>query len=170
MKVAMKIQFAFPLLAILLSVSTLAHAKVSSCAFGENTADLADLLAQKDSNQLFYEGEHLSIRTPQRLNGLTATERKMILQAQTETVVGSDGTEQERLESFASGDGYIVYFTQNSTGREFAEVGSFPGDNEFGVILELKSTRQQAEPSIVGVAAIISDGDLEDCKVESEKR
>lgn len=83
--------------------------------------------------------------------------------------VQNDGQVQgvrEALLGFAGSDGYISYFSHNSNNRQFAIVASYPGDNEFGLVLEISGANSRNKtPQIVDVAAVIVDGDLEDCKV-----
>lgn len=134
-----------------------------ACAFGETTADLTEQLelATGHPSKIWYKGEHLSLSKKERLNGLSAYERKMIMM-----VINRDGrNEEEALQDFSSSDGYITYFSHISNSREFAMVASFPGDNEYGAIVELKQLHHRGEFSVIHVVAVISDGDLDGCKV-----
>jgi|GEM_PF-3141586 len=134
-----------------------------ACAFGESTGDLDEhlSLASGSKGKIWYKGEHLSLSKKERLSGLSSAERKMILLA----VHGENQSDDETLADFSSSEGYITYFSHNSLNREFAIVASYPGDNEFGVILEIKKLQRRGEFTVLTVAAVISDGDLEDCKV-----
>lgn len=144
------------------------EAQRKACAFGESTADLDEMLELKTGapGKIWYKGEHLSLSKKERLNGLSSTEKKMILMA---VSLGGNQTEEETLADFASSEGYITYFSHNSNGREFAIVASYPGDNEFGQILEIKSLRRRGEYKILSPVAVISDGDLEDCVVTKKE-
>lgn len=166
----MKIQIA--LLALSLTASSFAFGAsakptVKECAFGESSADLSEMLDSKARGKIWYRGEHLSVHSKQRLQGLTHREKEMILIAQGSTASAKD-SDEERLESFASAEGYIAYFQHNSNGRNFVMVGSFPGDNEFGVVLELLDLRRGRDVKILRTVAVIEDGDLADCTVEKE--
>jgi hypothetical protein len=162
----MKVQFA--LLALALTLPNFAHANnpVKGCAFGENTSALNEMLDKAGRGKIFYKGEQLSFPNMQRLQGITHTEREMILLAQENTTPGNL-SDEKKLEYFVTSEGYITYF-QHNDGREFAMVGSFPGDNEFGLVLEIKSLKRKSEYKILSIAALISDGDLTDCTVEKE--
>lgn len=134
------------------------------CLFGDSTADLSDKLEAKGNDKILFEGELLSFSKPSRLKGLSKAEKELIVQAQGETAFGGKGTQQQILEAFVSAEGYMHYFSHND-GREFVSVASYPGDNEFGLIFEIKSGRGRGEFEVLDVAAVISDSDLEDCKV-----
>lgn len=138
-----------------------------ACAFGESTADLDEMLELKTGapGKIWYKGEHLSLSKKERLSGLSSAERKMISLA----VTSENQTEEELLADFSSSDGYITYFSHNSLDREFAIVASYPGDNEFGAILEIKKLQRRGEYTILNVVAVISDGDLEDCHVTKKE-
>lgn len=137
----------------------------AECAFGESTGDLSEMLESKARGKVFHQGEHISVHSMQRLQGLTETEKKMVLIAR-----GAElGTEQEKneaFEDFTSSDGHLTYFSPNEDDRQFVKVASYPGDNEFGVILELKSLRRRGEYKILSTVAIITDSDFEDCQVK----
>ncbi len=159
----------FTALMILASVS-MAQADVSreACAFGESTWELKEQIesdSEANPEKIWWEGEHLSLALPQRLGGLSSVEKKMILIAQ------DDGysrrmTEQEAFADFSRADGYIQYFHHNSNGKLYAIVASYPGDNEYGVILEVQGDSYSREVSaIVGKVAVVGDGDLYECKV-----
>ena len=139
-----------------------------ACAFGESTADLDEHLelATGAPGKIWYKGEHLSLSKKERLSGLSSAERKMILMA---VSLGSNQTDEETLADFSSSDGYITYFSHNSLDREFAIVASYPGDNEFGQIIEIKKLRRNGDYKILSTVAVISDGDLEDCTVTKEE-
>lgn len=154
--------------ALILAFSNIAQAKsVANCAFGETTADLSDRLEETGKGKALYKGEHLSLHKEVRLGGLTQFEKKMILEVMGET--GSIKQGEEALKAFSKADGYITYFQHNSNGREFAQVASYPGDNEFGMIFEIKRLERKNDYTIYSVAAVISDGDIVDCVVEYEK-
>lgn len=143
------------------------EAQRKACAFGESTADLDEMLEARTGTpgKIWYKGEHLSLSKKERLSGLSSTERKMILMA-----AASDGaSEEETLSDFQSAEGYITYFSHNSLDREFAIVASYPGDNEFGQIIEIKTLKRRGEFKILSTVAVISDGDLEDCQVSKEE-
>lgn len=153
-----------------LAFANAAQAKTQNCMFGESTADLKDQLKYEGKGKALYEVEHLSLHRQVRIHGLTATEKKMILIAMAQTAAGSQGTEQEVLESFSKADGYITYFQHNrSEAGEFVQVASFPGDNEFGVIFQIKDLHRKNEYTILSTAAEIHDGDIEKCQVEYQK-
>ncbi len=139
-----------------------------ACAFGETTGDLNDHLelATGSSGKIWYKGEHLSLHRTERLGGLSRAERTMILMAANHD---ESRPEKETLEDFSSSDGYITYFVHNSLNREFAIVASYPGDNEFGAIIEIKKLRRNGEYEILNLAAVISDGDLENCLVSKDE-
>lgn len=143
------------------------EAQRKACAFGESTGDLDEMLELRTGapGKIWYKGEHVSLHNAHRLNGLSSTEKKMILM-----VAVTDGaSDEESLKDFASADGYITYFSHNSLDREFAIVASYPGDNEFGQIIEIKKLRRNGEYKILSTVAVISDGDLEDCQVTKDE-
>ncbi len=144
------------------------EAQRKACAFGESTGDLDEHLelATGAKGKIWYKGEHLSLSKKERLSGLSSAEKKMILMA---VSLGSDQTDEETLADFSSSDGYITYFSHNSLDREFAIVASYPGDNEFGQIIEIKKLRRNGEYKILSTVAVISDGDLEDCIVTKKE-
>lgn len=144
------------------------EAQRKACAFGESTGDLSDMLEARTGTpgKIWYKGEHVSLHNEHRINGLSSTEKKMILMA---VSLGDDQTEEETLKDFSSSDGYITYFSHNSLDREFAIVASYPGDNEFGQIIEIKKLKRNGEYKILRTAAVISDGDLEDCQVTKKE-
>lgn len=88
----------------------------------------------------------------------------MILEAIAEATGANEQSEEENLADFSKGDGYIRYF-HHLDGRKFAAVASFPGDNEFGLIFEIKQLKNRAEQRILRRVARIEDGDLSDCTV-----
>jgi hypothetical protein len=164
----LNMKFAIAAVTVAMSFSSLAQAKsAANCAFGQSSADLQDRLDETGKGKALYQIEHISLHRPERINGLSAFEKQMIMEAVT-TAEGKKQSQAELLNDFSSADGYITYFQHNSNGREFAAVASFPGDNEFGLIFEIKQLKRGAY-QIVQVAAVISDGDLEDCVVEYEK-
>lgn len=153
-----------------LAFTSTAQAKTQHCMFGESTADLQEQLKYEGKGKTLYQVEHLSLHKPARLGGLTETEKKMILIAMAQTAQGNQGSEQEILEAFSKADGYITYFQHNrSEGGEFAQVASFPGDNEFGVILQIQELHRKQDYTILRTAAEISDGDIDKCQVEYQK-
>lgn len=144
--------------------STLAHARtMQTCAFGESTGELVEMLEYSGKGKVFYQSEHLSLHKQVRIKGITETEKKMILISLSETAAGNEGDEQSQLKRFSGTDGYITYFSHNDTGREFAAVASFPGDNEFGLIIELKKLRGTDEYTVLSIVAHIEDGDISKC-------
>ena len=154
---------------LLLAVAAFAAPAISNaatsskkCAFGESTGDLKDELDSNASGKQWYESEHISLSSAQRLQGLTQVEKKMIQYA-----TGGTGPLQRDLEEFVSSDGYITYFSHNSNGREFALVASYPGDNEYGSVVEIKTSRRGSRDGmrVIGTAAVVTDGDFENCKV-----
>lgn len=160
--------------ALILTFAHVAQAKASkqikNCAFGESSYDLKQMLKYEGKNKVFYESEHLSLSRPERLLGLNETERLMIQLAMKDS--GSQFENQkEMLEGFQKSEGYITYFSHNSNGREFAIVASYPGDNEYGLVIELNTVDNSDfnRQIIVGVSASIQDGDIYDCAVEYEK-
>lgn len=154
----MKVQLAILMLAILPAFAQAAD----TCAFGETTGDLDEMLDYQGKGKIWYQGEQLTFGKPERINGLTTLEKEMIL-----TVAGEDSKDEakkkEAIEDFIGADGYITYFNHNSNDRSFIIVASYPGDNEYGMIFEVKKSKKVETFSI---AAVISDGDLEDCKVK----
>jgi hypothetical protein len=153
-----------------LSFASIAQAKAVNCMFGESTGDLRDQLKSEGKGKALYEVEHLSLHRKVRINGLTETEKKMVLIAMAQTAQGNQGTELELLEAFSKADGYITYFQHNrSEGGEFAAVASFPGDNEFGVIFQIEELHRKQEYTILRTAAEIEDGDIANCQVEYQK-
>ncbi len=157
------------LLAFSVSASAFAAKPVSAvkqCAFGESTADLSEMLDYEGKGKVWYKTEEISITRPERIKGLTKFERELIFMAK--GVADNKAEQKEALEDFAGSDGYLTYFSHNSNDRQFVQVGSYPGDNEFGAIIEIKGNSFRNDYEIVNFAAIISDGDLEDCQVEKE--
>ena len=147
-------------LAANLSMASLAHAE-AQCAFGESSWQLKEEMESDASGKLWYQGEHLDLTSPQRLKGLSQLEREMVLASY--TIDGDSKTEKEQLLDFVSSDGYITYFTPNSDRRQFAMVASYPGDNEYGMVYEI---RQGPVDALVAVpVAEIADGDFYECKV-----
>ena len=161
----MKFQYALILMAfIALPAFAQAAPKAKTyCSFGETTGELAEKM-EMTKGKIWYKGEHVSLHKKERLNGLSKFEKRMIVLAMGER--NSKDSVQEILESFQSADGYITYFSHNSDDREFAIVASYPGDNEFGVIFEIKRLKRGQDYKVLTVAAAISDGDLVDCQVE----
>ncbi|MGE0631921.1 MAG: hypothetical protein AB7O96_05910 [Pseudobdellovibrionaceae bacterium] len=157
----MKIQLAA--LMLTLSVPFFSQAE-EVCAFGSGSYDLREELDSEADKKEWYAGEHLSVGSEVRLKGLTSTEKRMILISQ-DAAFENKAKQAEVLKDFASNEGYIRYFSANSSDREFVMVGSFPGDNEFGVILEIKRLQRNTDYKILSTVAVISDGDFEECKV-----
>ncbi len=133
----------------------------SQCAFGESTWQLKEAMESNESGRAWYQQEHISLQNPQRLKGLTAFEREMILF----TLSPEIGQEEGDLQGFSDADGYITYFIPNVGNRLFAIIASYPGDNEYGYIVEIQQGRNTA-PKFLGPVAVITDGDFEDCKVQ----
>lgn len=150
-----------------LTLPTLAHAaKKAACAFGETTHHLTEMFEQKDEGKRFYRNEFVQASPRQRLGGLSASEKKMILFVNGEEHATGNKA-KELLNNFADSDGSITIFAENEGEREFALVSSYPGDNEFGMILEIARTgKGRASYKILDIAASISDGDLVDCQVK----
>lgn len=130
--------------------------QAAECAFGETTGDLRDHFELPLGERTWFRGEDLSLSNEQRLNGLNDAEKEMILLA--------SGIELSDLAGFSGDDGYITYFGHNSDRREFAIVASYPGDNEYGAIVQVTNPGRK-DMKIVGVVAKIGDGDFFDCKV-----
>lgn len=151
------------------SFASLAQAKTVNCMFGESTGDLRDQLKYEGKNKALYEVEHLSLHKKVRLGGITEQEKKMILIAMAQTAAGNQGSDQELLEAFSSAEGYITYFQHNrADGGHYAAVASFPGDNEFGIIFQIKDLNR-GNYTILRTAAEIEDGDIAKCQVEYQK-
>ena len=134
-------------------------AAVAESAFGQNTWDLEGKFEAPREQHEFYKGETISLSKPVRLGGLYPFEKRMIEMAM---AAGGDTSElNEKLQEFSMTDGYLTYFSHRPTGRQFVQVGHFPGDNEFGLIIEIRVT--EAGTSILGEVAKIQDGQFTDC-------
>lgn len=148
-------------IAATLALTSFAHAADEQCAFGEETWQLKDELESEETGKIFYGGDYVSLSRPERINGLTKFERELIL-----IVAGAGQNEaEEALLGFQSADGYIQYFQPNADRRQFVMVASYPGDNEFGKIFEIKQ-KGRGPFEIVDVVAVIADSFLEDCKIK----
>ncbi|KYG67003.1 hypothetical protein AZI86_08255 [Bdellovibrio bacteriovorus] len=142
-----------------LTMTSFAHAD-NQCAFGEDSWELKEEITSEASGKLWYHGETIELSSPQRLKGLTDLERQMIIDSYS---IGEPESESEQLLDFVKSDGYITYFTPNSYRRQFAIVASYPGDNEYGVIFEI---RQGPKDALIAIpVATIGDGELGHCKV-----
>lgn len=153
----------------LLFTPALGHA-ADVCAFGEATHELSEMLkAETSDEKIWYQGEHLSVHNWQRYKGLTKLERQMIMIAQGGAADGRDSDKdfdpKEAVQDFIRNEGYITYFRHDSNDREFAIVASYPGDNEYGVVIEIVTLKRRSEFKILKIAATISDGDFMDCVV-----
>jgi hypothetical protein len=145
----------------LLVVSTIfmVPAAVAESAFGQNTWDLEGKFEAPRDQHEFFKGETISLSKPIRLAGLYPYEIHLIEMAMAS---GKDVTGlNEKLKEFSMTDGYLTYFSHRPTGRQFVQVGHFPGDNEFGLIVEISVS--EAGTEIVGPVAKIKDGQFTDC-------
>ena len=135
------------------------HAAVAESAFGQSTWDLEGKFEAPREQHEFYKGETISLSKPVRLGGLYPYEQHLIEMAM---VAWGDATGlNEKLKEFSMTDGYLTYFSHRPTGRQFVQIGHFPGDNEFGLIVEIRVT--EAGTDIVGEVAKIEDGQFKDC-------
>lgn len=133
------------------------------CLFGQDTGELTDNfdLETGAGKKVWYKHEDISLSNPDRINGLSKLEKQMV--ASTLESYRGD-TEEELLADFSSADGYLTYFAHGFSNREFVIVASYPGDNEYGKILEIKRDRTRLV-KVIGVAANIGDGEITDCGV-----
>lgn len=141
-------------------MSTLANA---DCYFGNTTWELEEKFEAPRERHEFYKGETLSLSKEVRLGGLHAYERQLISLA----MRGGDVTSPADLKEFSRTDGYLTYFSHAPSGRQFVQVGHYPGDNEYGAIVEI--TVSPAGANILGVVAEIADGEISECRIRADR-
>jgi hypothetical protein len=147
----------FSILTLISAAEARSIRPVSQCLFGESYGDIEEM-KDAQGELLFRTGESLSINET-RLKGLTAKEKELIIQ-----MAGQDGgREQEVLKDFISAEGHIEYFIYQPDYREFVAVYSYPGDNQYGMIFEVKRDDRTGKRTGYQVVVVIGDGDLEDC-------
>lgn len=151
----MKLQIA---LIVLSSIFMTAQAQ-ADCNFGKNTWELEEKFEAPREQHEFYKGETFSLSKEVRLGGLYPYEKELIAMALEAESGKADFA--ERLHEFSQTDGYLTYFSHAPSGRQFVQVGHFPGDNEYGAIIEIRVFDGYTE--IVGLVAKIQDGDFENC-------
>ena len=147
----MKMQIALLAATLLMTGPVFAE---GDCVFGQTTFDLEEKFEAPRGQHEFYKGETISLSKPVRLGGLYNHEKQLIgLAMQAE---GDMTALEEQLKEFSMTDGYITYFSHAPTGRQFAQIAHFPGDNEYGVVVEIRVQPEGTE--ILGVVALIQDG------------
>lgn len=146
------------LLALILALSLPSFASASQCLFGPSTWDLEENFEQPSGARVFYKGEFFALSKPQRLNGLSETEKALI-----QSLMEEKGDGAEALKEFSLTDGYLMYFSHAPTGRQFIQVAHFPGDNENGAVFEISVKPQGVD--VLGKAAQISDGAFDECRL-----
>ncbi len=121
--------------------------------FGTSTWDLEEKFEAPREEHEFYKGETFSLSKPARLGGLEAFEKTLI----EKVMSGEPGsTGEDKLKEFSQADGYLTYFSHKPSGRQFIQAGYFPGDNEYGLVAEIKVSEAGTEVS--GIIAKIIDG------------
>jgi hypothetical protein len=148
-----------PIAALVFSTIFMVPSAVAESVFGQNTWDLEGKFEAPREQHDFYKGETISLSKIVRLGGLYPFEKQLIEMAM--SARGKTGVLEEKLEEFSMTDGYLTYFSHRPTRRQFVQVGHFPGDNEFGLIVEIKVT--EAGTEILGPVAKIDDGQFKDC-------
>lgn len=138
----------------------MAPAAFANCTFGATTWDLETAFEAPRGEHVFYKGETFSLSKPVRLGGLYPYEKQMIEMAM--EAEGNATPLDDKLKEFSSTDGYLTYFSHAPTGRQFVQVGHFPGDNEYGVIVEIAVTPAGTE--VLGVVSKINNGEFTDCR------
>ena len=150
-----------PVLIFVLICSFLtAQAGASECAFGRSTADLAELLDYQSQPKVWVLGQHISLHSRAQIESLSQPQRRLLL----DVLGGKYDSENEALDQISGSEGYMTFFSNMTTRKDYALIASFPGDNEFGAIVEIKYESND-DIKILNWAAVVTDGDLEDCKV-----
>ncbi len=148
----MEIKMALLALASLVTAAPMAQA----LDFGQTTFELEEKFEAPRGQHEFYKGETLSLSKPVRLAGLFPFEKQTIAMA-----LGLDPqleVREEQMLEFSQTDGYLTYFAHEPTGRQFIQVGHYPGDNEYGAIVEIQVSPSGTE--VLGVVSRIEDGAL----------
>lgn len=131
-----------------------AHADMD---FGQTTFELEEKFEAPRGQHEFYKGETFSLSKPIRLGGLFPYEKEAIALA-LRLSGGQAASLEEQLKDFSMTDGYLTYFSHEPSGRQFVQVGHYPGDNEYGAIVEISV--QPEGTRILGVVSKISDGEI----------
>lgn len=136
------------------------RAMASVCAFGATTGDLEEMLIDSANPKVWYEGDHFNLNQRQRIEGLKRDEKRILL----DVLGGNYDSENEAFEEIARSEGYMTFFSHANNGKDYVLVGHYPGDNEFGAIVEVTKGPDE-DLKIRGWVAVINDGDIDDCKV-----
>ncbi len=132
----------------------------SECLF--ETSGAWQKLKNGNGGSLFQAGASINLNVPGRDLSLTPVEMKMIHLA-----VNAEN-EKQSLKTFMdlpdrANAGTIQYFSSTQSNRLFAEVYHYPGENQYGVVVEViwNAKTKSYQPEVL---AEIADGDLFNCK------